>query len=355
MRGKHPARDARGTDPPFRFKVLGQLCSIGGHNAVAEMFGFKLSGFWAWFTWRGVYLFKLPDWSRRIQVGFDWAWLVLFPRDLSCFMTDVTDRVTHAHFEPGNYIFRQGEPPANFYVIEQGEVEVVRTSAEHPAGEIIATFGPGSFFGEQALTDNRPRSASVRARSTVEVVVMGRHVFTTISKSLAPLRSALMAAFSRRTPNAWTERPRVRAALRTFSLAEFVEPAPQPILRPTATLLEVTRRFAESDSPFFLVSADGERLDGLITLTDLLRAQATGVLPETALGEYMIRNPAVVSATDTCLVAAAAFREHGHKQIPVVQDPVSRRIVGVIRARRLIARVMQVVGPPATPVAGQPV
>ena len=339
---------------PFRFKVLGQLCSIGGHNAVAEMFGFKLCGFWAWFTWRGVYLFKLPDWSRRIQVGFDWAWLVLFPRDLSCFMTDVTDRVTHAHFEPGNYIFRQGEPPANFYVIEQGEVEVVRTSAEHPAGEIIATFGPGSFFGEQALTDNRPRSASVRARSTVEVVVMGRHVFTTISKSLAPLRSALMAAFSRRTPNAWTERPRVRAALRTFSLAEFVEPAPQPILRPTATLLEVTRRFAESDSPFFLVSADGERLDGLITLTDLLRAQATGVLPETALGEYMIRNPAVVSATDTCLVAAAAFREHGHKQIPVVQDPVSRRLVGVIRARRLIARVMQVVGPPATPVAGPP-
>ena len=37
-----------------------------------------ICGFWAWFAWRGVYLFKLPAWSRRIQVGFDWAWLVTF-------------------------------------------------------------------------------------------------------------------------------------------------------------------------------------------------------------------------------------------------------------------------------------
>jgi len=156
---------------PFSFKLLGQLCSIGGHNAVAELFGLKLSGFLAWFTWRGVYLFKLPDWSRRIQVGFDWAWLLLFPRDLACIKTEVTDRVTHAHYEAGDYIFRQGEMPANFYVIEQGEVEICRATAEHPEGDIIATLGPGSFFGEQALIDatNRPRSASVRARSTVRL------------------------------------------------------------------------------------------------------------------------------------------------------------------------------------------
>ena len=42
-----------------------------------------LSGFVAWFVWRGVYLFKLPTWARRLQVGFDWAWLLLFPRDLA--------------------------------------------------------------------------------------------------------------------------------------------------------------------------------------------------------------------------------------------------------------------------------
>jgi NADH dehydrogenase len=313
------------------------------------MFGHKLSGFWAWFAWRGVYLFKLPAWSRRIQVGFDWAWLVLFPRDLSYIKTEVTDRVTHAHYEPGDYIFRQGDVAANFYVIEQGEVEICRATPEHPEGEIIATLGTGSFFGEQALIDNRPRSASLRARSTVEVIVMGRNVFTSISKSLAPLRSALMATIARRTPHVWQERPRVRAALRDFKLADFIEPAPQPLLRPTETLFEVTRQFGEGHEPFFFVSSDGERLDGLVTLTDLLRAQATGISPETPLADFMIRHPAVISTTDTCLMAASAFREHGHKLLPVVHDKESRSIAGVIRARKLIARIMQVVGPPAVP------
>jgi NADH dehydrogenase len=334
---------------PFSFRVLGQLCSIGGHNAVAEMFGLKLSGFWAWFTWRGVYLFKLPAWSRRIQVGFDWAWLVLFPRDLSCIKTQVTDRVTHAHYEPGDYIFKQGDVAASFYVIEQGEVEICRTSPEHPDGEIIATLGAGSFFGEQSLIGNRPRTASIRARSTVEIIVMGREVFTSISKSLAPLRSALMATIARRMPNVWQERPRVRAALRDFKLADFIEPAPKPLLRPTETLFEVTRRFGESDEQFFFVSTDGDRLEGLVTLTDLLRAQAVGTSPETPLSDFMIRNPAVIKTTDTCLIAASAFREHGHKLLPVVHDKEGLSIAGVIRARKLIARIMQVVGPPAMP------
>jgi len=327
------------TTRPFSFKVLGQLCSIGGQSAVAEMFGFKLSGFLAWFTWRGVYLFKLPDWSRRIQVGFDWAWLLLFPRDLSCIKTDVTDRVTHAHFEPGDYIVKQGEPPANFYVIEQGEVEVVRSSPEHPAGEVIATLGTGSFFGEQALLGNQPRSASVRARSTVEAVVMGRNVFTSISKSLAPLHTALLTTIARRTPHVWQERPRVRAALREFRLADFIEAAPRPFLQPTDSLLEVTRRF---------VSADGERLDGLVTLTDLLRAQATNVLPDAPVSDFMVKDPAVITTADSCLVAASAFREYGHKLLPVVHDRAGRRIAGYMRAQKLIARIMQVVGPPST-------
>ena len=46
---------------PFHFKALGQLCSIGGYEAVAEMLGVHVSGFLAWLMWRGVYLFKLPD------------------------------------------------------------------------------------------------------------------------------------------------------------------------------------------------------------------------------------------------------------------------------------------------------
>jgi NADH dehydrogenase len=331
---------------PFSFKVLGQLCSIGGQSAVAEMLGFKLSGFFAWFTWRGVYLFKLPSWSRRMQVGFDWAWLLIFPRDLSCIKTDVTERISHAHFEPGDYIIKQGEPPSGFYVIEQGEVEIVRALPEKPQGEVIATLGAGNFFGEQALINNRPRGASVRARTPVEVVVMGRNVFTTISKSLAPLRAALTAAITRRSSAAWQERPAVLAALREFKLADFIEPAPTPLLKPTDTLYDVTHQFARHPSDFFFVSSDGARLEGMITLTDLLRAQSNGVTPETPLATFMKKDPTSLAATDSALIAASAFREHGFKTIPVVADKVSRRIVGVMRVRKLIARVLEVVPPP---------
>ncbi len=329
---------------PFSFRVLGQLCSIGGHCAVAEMFGFKLSGFLAWFTWRGVYLFKLPSWSRRIQVGFDWAWLLVFPRDLSHLKTDVTERVTHAHFEPGDIIFKQGDSPSNFYVIEQGEVEVIRTSPTAPQGEILSVLSAGNFFGENSLLNQEPRTASVRARTAVEVVVMGRNVFTTVSQSLAPLKLAIAQALTRRSSKFWQQRPEALATLQRFSLAEFIEPAPQPLLKPTDTLLQVTRAFAEHTPDFFFISRDGIRLEGIVTLTDLLRAQGQASPPETTAEQIMTKMPIAIFEADTPVVAAAVFRENGLKYLPVVADQATRRIVGFVRARKLMARVLQEMG-----------
>jgi NADH dehydrogenase len=326
---------------PFSFKVLGQLCSIGGKSAVAEMLGCKLSGFVAWFIWRGVYLFKLPSWDRRVQVGFDWAWLLFFPRDLSCIQTDVTDRVTHAHYEPGDLIVKQGDPPASFYVIEKGEVEIVRSSPERPDGEILAVLGAGNFFGEAALLSNQPRSASVRARTPAEIVIMGRHVFSNIASSLAPLKQALTAAITRRSANFWTQRPEAMNALRHLPLADFIEPAPTPLLKPTDRLIDVMRVFADHPDEFFYVSADGARLDGIVTLTDLLRAQNSDATAETPASTFMIPKPACIAETDSAMVAAAGLSEHSLKFMPVVADLSGRRIVGFVRARKLMAGVMR--------------
>ena len=326
---------------PFAFRMLGQLCSIGGHSAVAEMFGFKLSGFWAWFAWRGVYLFKLPLWSRRIQVGFDWAWLLVFPRDLSYLKTDVTDRISHAHFEPGDFVFKQGDPPSHFYVIEQGEVEVLRASPERPEGEILAVLSAGNFFGENSLLNNEPRTASVRARTTLEVVVMGREVFTSVSQSLAPLKVAIAQALTRRSSKFWKQQPRALATLQHFSLSEFIEPAPQPLFKPTDTLALVTRIFAAHTPDFFFIAGEGDRLEGIVTLTDLLRAQGQGTAPETPVEQFMTKMPITILESDTPLVAAMVFRENGLKYLPVVADQATRRIVGFIRARKLMARVLQ--------------
>jgi len=326
---------------PFRFKPLGQLCSIGRHTGVAELFGFHISGFLAWFVWRGVYLFKLPSWARRIQVGFDWAWEIIFPRDLSSIKTSMTDRIFGAHYQSGEHVFRQGDPATNFYVIEKGEAEVLRTGAENHKEEIVSVLGPGSFFGERALIDNQPHKTAVRARTSLDVVVMGRNAFTQISKSLSPLRNALAEALNRRTVDIWQDWPQAYEILRQTPLTEFIELAPEPMLKPTITLREVSKVFSEYSNEFFYVASDGVHLEGIVTFTDLTRAFSSGAKMETPLAEFMIKEPIAVSIKDTSLVAVSALRDYRLKSIPVVDERQGGRIAGYISARKMMAYVLR--------------
>jgi NADH dehydrogenase len=321
---------------PFRFKPIGELCSIGGHSAVADVFGLQLSGFFAWFVWRGVYLFKLPSFGRQLQVGFEWLMLLLFPRDLAAVRVEQTDRVSHAHYDPGDFIFRRGDAPTYFYVLEQGEVEVLRQS-NGSDGDVVAVLGPGSFFGERALIGNRPRVLSVRARTPVEVTVMGRNVFTQISGTLAPLRDALMQTLNRRTADPWKDRPQVYELLRATPVKALMEPVPEPWLKPDATLRQVGHAFVEHGNEFFYVSGDSQAIEGVVTITDLVRNQN----PAARAADFMTRHPVTVSADDNCAVAANALREYRLKTLPVVEQKGSRKVVGCLRVRKMLAFVMK--------------
>ena len=326
---------------PFSFKVLGQLCSIGGHSAVAEMMGLHLSGFLAWFVWRGVYLLKLPSWSRRLQVGFDWGWALLFPRDLAHLRTKLTDRVSHAHYQPGDFVFRQGDAPANFYVIESGEVEIVRMTPGRPEEEVLAVLGPGAFFGEQALLSNRPRNASPRARTAVDVLVMGKNVFTQVSKALTPLRDALAQTLNRRSVDVWQHNPKARECLKQTRVGDLMRPAPTPIILPTTPLRDVARTFVEHAHEFLYVSSDGQDLDGILTMTDLIRAHSAGLSGDAPVSEFMVRNPLTITVDDNCATAEAMLLEHSLKWLPVVAGKNDKRIAGCLRMRRLIGHVLQ--------------
>jgi len=65
----------------FRFKTIGQLAAIGQRTGVAQVFGFRFSGWIAWFMWRGVYLFKLPRLEKKIKVATHWAIDLFFSQD----------------------------------------------------------------------------------------------------------------------------------------------------------------------------------------------------------------------------------------------------------------------------------
>ena len=66
---------------PFRYKSVGQLSSLGYRKGVAQIFGFRFSGFIAWWIWRTIYLFKLPRFEKRFRVALNWTLDVLFSKD----------------------------------------------------------------------------------------------------------------------------------------------------------------------------------------------------------------------------------------------------------------------------------
>lgn len=82
--------------------------------------------------------------------------------------------------KPGQWVFREGEPGEAWYVLFEGEVEVVKGGAR---GERrIAELPPRSCFGEIAILDHAPRSASVRASKQSTVLVFPRMAFANLLK-----------------------------------------------------------------------------------------------------------------------------------------------------------------------------
>lgn len=79
--------------------------------------------------------------------------------------------VGHAELASGEEVFRQGEDGDSFYVIKQGEAEVIGD------GRLVRTMGPGDGFGEIALMRNTQRTATVRARTPLVLYTLERRHF----------------------------------------------------------------------------------------------------------------------------------------------------------------------------------
>ncbi|MBI4611644.1 MAG: cyclic nucleotide-binding domain-containing protein [Candidatus Rokubacteria bacterium] len=111
------------------------------------------------------------------------------------------ESISQQHFEPGQVIFRQGDPGDDVYVVISGEVEVIRESPG--AGEHVeARLGPGDFFGEMALIRTAPRMATVRAQTPLDVMVMRRGAFLSLFTHLPALRQTFQQVVQQRMASA---------------------------------------------------------------------------------------------------------------------------------------------------------
>jgi nucleotide-binding universal stress UspA family protein len=79
-------------------------------------------------------------------------------------------------YQPGEVIVREGEQTAGCFIILTGQVEVVK-DVDTAKSTVLARLGPGEIFGEMAMIDDHPRSATVRAIEATECVGLRRSDF----------------------------------------------------------------------------------------------------------------------------------------------------------------------------------
>jgi NADH dehydrogenase len=77
------ARNLTGKPQPYRYRMLGQVATLGRYKGIADVMGLRLRGFPGWFFTRTYHLYQLPLVSRKLRVVVDWTVALCFRRDIA--------------------------------------------------------------------------------------------------------------------------------------------------------------------------------------------------------------------------------------------------------------------------------
>ncbi len=96
------------------------------------------------------------------------------------------------HVPGGRVLCEEGTIGREFFFILDGRAAVKRR------GRRVATLGPGAYFGELALLDRRPRSATVESETDMNLLVLGQRQFNGVLEAMPSLTRKLLAAMAQR-------------------------------------------------------------------------------------------------------------------------------------------------------------
>ena len=77
------AKNLAGERRPYRYRMLGEVATLGRYRGIANVFGFPIKGFLGWFVTRTYHLYQLPLFSRKLRVVVDWTVALFFRRDIA--------------------------------------------------------------------------------------------------------------------------------------------------------------------------------------------------------------------------------------------------------------------------------
>jgi NADH:ubiquinone reductase (H+-translocating) len=87
---QHALRQARrltknltGEPTAYRYRMLGQVATLGRYKGIAEVLDLRFKGFFGWFVTRTYHLFQLPLVTRKLRVVVDWTTALFFRRDIA--------------------------------------------------------------------------------------------------------------------------------------------------------------------------------------------------------------------------------------------------------------------------------
>jgi CRP-like cAMP-binding protein len=95
----------------------------------------------------------------------------------------------------GEIVFDEGEEGQAIYIVQEGEIVLQRSGQSN--GEVIATLGPESFFGDMALLDNLPRTAQARAIQPSRMAAFFRDDFLGLMDTHARIASKIALQLAR--------------------------------------------------------------------------------------------------------------------------------------------------------------
>jgi CRP-like cAMP-binding protein len=134
---------------------------------------------------------KLPSESMALQN------IALF-RELDAKQLAVVEKHLHpVSYKKGDFIFKEGEAGDKIYFILSGIVSVIANFTVNGRPHRFITFAEGLFFGDMAILEDRPRSASIQAETDTELLFMHKDDFQHLTETEPKIASRMLMAMAR--------------------------------------------------------------------------------------------------------------------------------------------------------------
>ncbi|MGR8932817.1 MAG: Crp/Fnr family transcriptional regulator [Gammaproteobacteria bacterium] len=131
------------------------------------------------------------------SVLFSYVVVQLYRQNLK--LIDIFRESSYAcDYQPGEYVFREGDNEKIMYLVLKGEVEIAS------AGKVFEIVAAGGLFGEMSIIENLPRSASARCISSAKLVAINEQRFYSLIQEIPFFAKEVMKAMSQRLRNTST-------------------------------------------------------------------------------------------------------------------------------------------------------